>query len=148
MANHEVNITCRNCATEFDARLHGTQCPRCSAQYMFNPNKPTIMSKELFHINDSCLMAYGFSLEQIWDKNSPADKHDTVHVKTYFKHIDDDIKIEVVFGYSVDPNGILELNDSNCYLVVGDICKPLKYTSIYQLKDLFVSIQQSLKEVA
>jgi hypothetical protein len=104
--------------------------------------------KELFHISDACLMDYGFSLEEIWDKNSPEDKHYSTHVKTYFKHIDEDMKIEVVFGYSVAPCGLEELKDSNCYLVVGDIWKPLKYTSIWQLKDLFISIKQSLKEVA
>ena len=143
-----MNVNCKNCNNEFDLRLHGTQCPNCKTEYNFNPNKPKIMSKELFHISDNCLINDGFSLEESWDKHSPKDKHESVHIKTFFKHIDEDIKIEVVFGYSVAPCGLEELKDSNCYLVVDNIDKPLKYTSIWQLKDLFISIKQSLKEVA
>jgi len=148
MANHEMNITCTGCGDRFDLRLHGTHCPQCKTEYKFNPNNPKTMSKQLFHINDSCLFNDGFLLEEDWDRDSHLDKHNSIHIKTFLKHIDEDMKIEVVFGYSVAPCGLEELKNSNCYLVVGDVWKLLKYTSIWQLKDLFISIKQSLKEAA
>lgn len=147
MANHEVNITCRNCSTEFDARLHGTQCPNCSAQYMFNPNKSKVMSK-LFHFSDAELKVLGYTIEGYYDKHSPTDTYNTRYIKTCKKKIDEDLSIEIVFGYDVDEQIRHTLTDSLVSLVVNGQDKPLKMETLWQVEWFYMSIKEHLKEVA
>ena len=147
MANHEVNITCRNCATEFDARLHSTQCPHCSAQYMFNPNKPKVMSK-LFHFSDAELKVLGYTIEGYYDKHSPTDNYNTRYIKTCKKEIDEDLSIEIVFGYDVDEHIRHTLTDSQVSLVVYGQDKPLKIQTLFKIEEFFWLIKTNLKEVA
>jgi DNA-directed RNA polymerase subunit RPC12/RpoP len=147
MANHEVNITCSHCSTEFDARLHGTQCPQCNKQYMFNPNKPNVMSK-LFHFSDAELKVLGYTIDGYYDRNSPTDTYDTRYIKTCKKEINEDLSIEITFGYDLDEYSRHTLTDSQASLVVDGHEKPLKIQTLLQIEEFFWLIKTNLKEVA
>ena len=147
MANHEVNITCRNCNTEFDARLHGTQCPNCKTEYNFNPNKPKIMSK-LFHFSEAQLKVLEYSIDAYYDKNHKTDKFPSRYIQTFKKAIDEDMSIEITFVYDVDKDTRHTLTDSSVSLVVNGIDKPLSMDNLWQIEWFYMSIKNHLKELA
>lgn len=150
MANHELNITCRNCSNEFDARLHGTQCPNCKAQHTFNPNKPKIMRK-LFHINENTMLQNGYKLKSYFDKNDHKLNFTDLRVDTYSKEIRPGWTIEVGFLFQAShKNKPYELIESTSELLIHGDSESISCESIEDLNEFESKVKElfKLKEVA
>ncbi len=105
------------------------------------------MSK-LFHFSDAQLKANGYTIEGYYDKHSPTDIRNARYIKTSKKDIDEDLSIEIVFGFNVDEQLRHTLTDSQIYLVVNDVAKPLKMETLWQVEWFYMMIKEHLKEVA
>ena len=105
------------------------------------------MSK-LFHFSDAELKVLGYTIDGFYDRNSPTDTYDTRYIKTCKKEIDEDLSIEITFGYDLDEQSRHTLTDSQASLVVDGQEKPLKIQTLLQIEEFFWLIKTNLKEVA
>ena len=105
------------------------------------------MSK-LFHFSEAQLKVKGYSVDAYYDKNCQTDEFPSRFIQTFSKPIDEDLSIEIVFGYDVDKDTRHTLTDSSVSLVVNGIDKPLNMKTLWQIEWLYLSIKTHLKEVA
>lgn len=142
MANHEINITCKRCELEFDARTYGTICPRCFKQNAFAIPKVSRGNEPLFHIPDAALTGAGFKKSILHD----SDGEDKYRIETFNRAVAESLSVEVTFGYQAKAGDApYELIDSFVELRLGDEGVKLATNTLADIIRLADTLTKSIK---
>lgn len=142
MANHEVNYKCVRCGNEYDARLHGVECPECQRINSTPVSCVRDGNNDLFYIAPCALLGCGFFVKTSFDSDQC--DFDNLKIVTYTKPIAQGLRIEVVFFFEAKIKGIYELKESNVDLVVADGVLPLGVKSLHDIIRISDSLIKSI----